>query len=115
MCKYKVKNVIGSSDDKIPEGYKSWIDYWKGKSNQQAEKCKYVNCRQTQDIVGAHVSIVGDPECIEYIVPLCNTHNHPAVEDAFYVFGPLVCVRDGSIKIKPEGSFFDGMKEIKND
>jgi hypothetical protein len=98
--KIKVKNAIGSSDDKKPEGYESWIDYWERKSYQKAKKCRHVDCCQTQDIVGAHVLIVDDPECIEYIVPLCNTHNHYSAENEFYVFDPLICVRDGSIKAK---------------
>jgi hypothetical protein len=59
------------------------------------------------------VLIAGDSECIEYIVPLCNTHNHYSVENEFYVFGPLVCVRDGSIKVKSKGSFYDAFEEIK--
>lgn len=97
MGTYKVKNLNGTSDNKVPAGYVSWKDFWEKKSGHTANSCHRLYCTSTFYIVGAHVQLVnGGNEW--YIVPLCSTHNQ-SKDTEFYVTGPLVPVNSNySIK-----------------
>ena len=89
MATYKVKNLNGTSDNTVPSGYKSWLDFWSKKSGEPISICQKQFCFE-KATDGAHVQIDnGGNEW--YIVPLCHQHNL-SKEVEFYVDGPLVPV-----------------------
>jgi hypothetical protein len=90
--KYKVKNVTGSSDDVPPKGYDSWIDYWEKRTYTKAVICHRDGCLETNELNGAHVTILDESPDKIYIVPLCNTHNNSNVVESFEVKEILVPV-----------------------
>lgn len=101
MGTYKVKNLNGTSDNKLPSGYTSWKEYWETQSGLKADSCHFSGCTntsKTSTIVGAHVQLVnGGNEW--YIVPLCNPHNQYKDKE-FYVTGPLVPIDMSKYSIK---------------
>jgi hypothetical protein len=87
---YRVENVKGSSNEMLPHGYSSWIEYWEKRSYRKAQKCSRIDCNQTKNIEGAHVYIIGENVEKEYITPLCREHNNPNVTEEFDVNETLV-------------------------
>lgn len=69
----EVKNLNGTSDNKVPDGYTSWKDFWQKHKGRLFGTCSCENC--TNDAVdGAHVQkVYGDGKW--YIVPLCPECN----------------------------------------
>ncbi|MDR1846950.1 MAG: hypothetical protein LBR17_02395 [Bacteroidales bacterium] len=70
-----VKNLIGTSDNRVPNDYSSWLDYWEKEKNQKANQCSASDCSQSDNLVGAHVKKVGSDDNSWYIVPLCQSCN----------------------------------------
>lgn len=70
----KVKNINGTAN-RTPNGYSSWIDFWKAEKRMNHCGCSKLGCEEMDDIVGAHVFIV-DETSTEYIVPLCSACNN---------------------------------------
>lgn len=99
MCEFpytKVRNIPNTSDDKKPEGYTSWKQYWEDKTGKEFSTCSEKNCTQSAEH-GAHVKLAvagsyteaveltrrfGNSECI---VPLCAEHNNVNNTDEFFV------------------------------
>jgi hypothetical protein len=78
-----VKNLHGTSDNYPPNGYSSWLDFWKKKQGMEDRKRPYCRkCKQHAE-VGAHVKKVSDDDGKWYITPLCNKCNKS--EDNFMV------------------------------
>lgn len=70
-----VKNKKGTSNDKLPEGCKSWKEYWeKNNEKKWPKKCKVDKCKNDAE-VGAHVYKTINSKIV-YIVPICNEHNN---------------------------------------
>ena len=70
-----VKNKKGTSNDKLPEGCKSWKEYWENNGKKSwPKKCKVDKCKNDAE-VGAHVYKTGKPETV-YILPMCSEHNN---------------------------------------
>lgn len=94
-----VRNVLGTTNDLIPEPHKSWIDYWRSHSGDVSELCCYnkvcqsiPQCQPEANIDGAHVIQNGTTTPI-YIIPLCKKCNQIPSDTAFPI-------RKGSIFIK---------------
>ncbi len=91
----QVKNMKNTSDNKVPDGYNSWKDYWEKKSGRRFEICSEKDCNSRAEH-GAHVKIMsrtiiealeitdkfGTDKCI---VPLCDEHNNVNNTEAFFV------------------------------
>lgn len=84
-----VKNVVGSSRFPKPNGYSSWLEYWKEQTGQNAFICSADSCLGT-DLVGAHVQKAYGSDKSWYIVPLCSSCNQRT--DTFNVSATLVPV-----------------------
>lgn len=84
-----VKNVIGSSKFAKPNGYSSWLDYWKAQTGENPYICSEVDCSNT-GLVGAHVQKAYGSDRNWYIVPLCSSCNQRT--DIFNVCRTLVPV-----------------------
>ncbi len=96
---YKVKNLNGTSDSKLPVGYSSWIDFWERISKVKATECHNIQCNRKDNLNGAHVQLVeGGNEW--YIVPLCTSCNTGLKNVVFSVDGPLVPVEYQNYLIK---------------
>ncbi|MEP3050107.1 MAG: hypothetical protein ABJP48_02540 [Erythrobacter sp.] len=79
-------NVIGSTDDPYPKGYKSWISLWRDKCNGGTSPTDCASDGYPKDftcntpIIGGHI-VTGtkayDPakDSTVYIIPICNAHN----------------------------------------
>lgn len=79
----KVKNLQGTSDNSVPSGYSSWLDFWEKKTGRKADKCSNTEC-YSKASVGAHViKLDGTKEW--YIVSLCDNCNNYHNEDDFFV------------------------------
>lgn len=75
MTWIKIKNAKGYEyDDKVPNGYASWLDYWEKLKNQQAKYCKARYCLGVAE-VGGHVKKIGNDTNI-YILPIDKDHNN---------------------------------------
>lgn len=68
-----VINCVGTSEDVPPFWATDWKDYWQKQSRREMIECSH--CGATEDLVGAHVTMVGDPFKWDYIVPLCKKCN----------------------------------------
>lgn len=96
---YKVKNLNGTSDNKLPSGYSSWLDFWEKILVRKATDCHNIQCNKKNNLNGAHVQLVeGGNEW--YIVPLCTSCNTGLKNVAFFVNGPLVPVEYPNYPIK---------------
>ncbi len=89
---YLVKNVNGTSG-MLPRNGDSWLEYWERETGKRAYFCHRQGCMEFghDNLVGAHVKLVGSTDNSWYIVPLCQGCNH--TDDNFWVEGPLVPVR----------------------
>lgn len=85
----KVKNLLSTGDRK-PNGYYSWIEFWEAKTDSKATRCGAIDCRATNNLVGAHVIKAISSDNRWYIVPLCKGCNNRT--DEFYVDLQLVPV-----------------------
>lgn len=90
MANYKVKNLNGTSDNKLPVGYDSWIDYWSKVTGEVPLFCAHPDCLIIASH-GAHVKLVDSSNNAWYITPLCPKHNL-AEKEVFFVSGPLAPV-----------------------
>lgn len=70
----KVKNLNGTSDNKVPSGYISWKDWWEKKSGKTFSTCSCSGCSESAK-VGGHVQKNLQSDRSWYIVPLCNSCN----------------------------------------
>lgn len=86
-----VVNAVGTSDEKCPNGYGSWLDFWERKTNKMATYCR--NCgKSTRNLCGGHVQKVeqhSDGKWYRvtglYIIPICPECNNPANNTIFRV------------------------------
>jgi len=87
----KVKNLYKTGKYR-PDGYDSWVDYWESLSGILANRCACHNCNVIgkENLKGAHVKKVDNPDNKWYIIPLCDSCNKRT--DEFYVFDLLVPV-----------------------
>ena len=93
MAFIEVKNKKGTGGKKPPQGYTSWLDFWEQKKDKKATVCEATSCTKVAK-AGGHVFKVGQP-AKEYILPLCDDHNHPSREEAFKALEEdLVQVKD---------------------
>ena len=67
-------NKKGSSKDKVPSGYKCWLDFYEKKSKTSNNECSVLGCSEKAE-VGAHVYREGNSQDV-YIVPMCYGHNN---------------------------------------
>ena len=90
-----VKNAKGSSDDKPPEGYDSWKDFWEEQTKRKFGKCSNAKCKNDAK-VGGHVEKVYNLlDDKLYIVPLCYDCNNQREYFSFYVLSSeLVPIKD---------------------
>lgn len=87
-----VKNANGTSRwEKPSTGENSWLEYWENCTGQKVTHCGHVSCHTSQNLVGAHVQIVGSNEL--YITPLCKSCNK--LSGNFLVDTELVRVPSG--------------------
>ncbi len=88
----QVKNLSGTSEEKPPIPYASWLDYWENYKGRKAKKCSALNCENDAN-VGAHVINTDSIDFNIYIVPLCYEHNNKSEESLFVVKKKdLVCI-----------------------
>ncbi len=87
----KVKNLNGTSDNRVPFSYSSWLDYWEKKAQRRAGKCGHCDSKA---IVGAHVQKAGNLDRSWYIVPLCYKCNCKSSSEEFVVDEELVPVNN---------------------
>ena len=69
-----VRNINGSSDNKLPSGYASWQEYWEDKKKKKFSKCSCISCPRIAK-AGGHVKKVNGSNAW-YIVPICVSHNN---------------------------------------
>lgn len=84
-----VKNLNGTSDNRVPYGYSSWLDYWEKKTGKKAGECGH--CYE-KAYVGAHVQKANSSDKSWYIVPLCYKCNQKPSTEEFTVYEDLVPV-----------------------
>ena len=88
----QVKNLSGTSDDRPPLPWSSWLEYWEFCTRRKAIKCSVISCNNNPD-VGAHVVNNDSIDFNVYIVPLCYEHNNKSDENTFVVNRKdLVCI-----------------------
>ena len=91
-----VHNVLDTKDEPIPEGYKSFLDYWEKKSGQDCpSECQAIDPHLTEDggvadctaLGGAHVRIDEEdcPDDYAWIVPLCSHCNNDNNTSSIYM------------------------------
>ena len=85
----KVKNLNGTSDNKVPQGYTSWLNFWEKKTGKTPDKCGHCKNKAT---VGAHVQKADSSDMKWYIVPLCYQCNNKPSNEEFMVYEELVPV-----------------------
>ncbi|MBO7617858.1 MAG: hypothetical protein J6T22_11685 [Bacteroidales bacterium] len=78
----KVKNVQGHYN--VPAGYDTWLNYWERKKKKTVKICQKNGCKETENLEGGHVHIVGDEETV-YLVPICHKHNYYTFTDEYEV------------------------------
>lgn len=81
MAFIDVKNKKGTSGNKPPAGYTSWLDFWEKKKGKSATQCEAMLCKGSAD-VGGHV-IKSGKGGKEYILPLCSSHNNKSEDVVF--------------------------------
>jgi hypothetical protein len=81
MSYISVKNKKGTSDQKPPVGYTSWLDFWEKKKGKKATECEARYCNGNADL-GGHVIKAGEGGK-EYILPLCYSHNNLPEDKVF--------------------------------
>lgn len=85
-----VKNANGTCRWSKPStGESSWLEYWENHVGYKATHCGAIDCQSRDNLVGAHVKIVGKGDYI-YITPLCGSCNQRT--DTFWVDTELVPV-----------------------
>lgn len=88
----QVKNLSGTSEEKPPLPFTSWLDYWENCTRRKAKKCSAINCNNDAN-VGAHVINNDSNDFNIYLVPLCYEHNNKSDEIPFVVKKKdLVCI-----------------------
>jgi hypothetical protein len=87
----EVVNAVGTSDEKCPSGYNSWLDYWNRMTGKSAAYCRHCHER-TSDLCGGHVQKVeqrSDDKWyrlpVLYITPICYKCNNPENSKIFNV------------------------------
>ncbi|QDX30965.1 hypothetical protein [Dickeya poaceiphila] len=79
-----VRNEKGSSRKTDPN-CKTWIKHWENYSGKKANSCSIKGCKETDDLVGAHVlrpyAKNEDYKKHPYIIPMCDTHNGKSHEE----------------------------------
>lgn len=85
----KVKNLNGTSDNRVPYGYDSWLDFWEKKSGKKAKECAH--CSNGAQ-VGAHVQKADSNDRSWHIVPLCCRCNCKSSSEEFTVYDVLIPV-----------------------
>lgn len=83
MSIVKVKNRKRTSNNKLPEGFSSWKEYWKDNKEYWPSKCCVEKCKE-KAYDGAHV-YKKEKSKITYIVPMCREHNNPNNEDVMLI------------------------------
>ena len=68
----KVRNISGTSENKPPNDYKDWKDFWEQKKHEKFGECSDMHCNN-KATVGAHVHKEGERKW--YIVPFCTSCN----------------------------------------
>lgn len=81
-----VYNVLATKKEPKPEGYTSFLEFWMDRTGEEVDDCSSTAnhiCKsgkraETDEIVGAHVRIVGIscPSDWAWIVPLCKKCNN---------------------------------------
>jgi hypothetical protein len=71
MNQVKVKNWVGTGDNKSPSG--SWLKDWEKHKIRKDQKCSNINCPNKAE-VGGHVKKVGSDNS-QYIIPICSSCN----------------------------------------
>ncbi len=84
-----VKNLNGTSDNRVPSGYSSWLEYWEKKTGKRAGECGHCTAKAE---VGAHVQKADSYDRSWYIVPLCYACNQKPSTEEFMVYEELVPV-----------------------
>lgn len=84
-----VKNLNGTSDNKVPSGYTSWLNFWEKNSKKKASECSHCN---KSAVLGAHVQKANSTDRSWYIVPLCCGCNCKPSTEEFTVYEELVPV-----------------------
>ena len=81
----KVKNLNGTTDNYPPEGYSSWIDWWRAQTNSYAPylPCANKNCSNAAE-VGGHVKLDSNNKRW-FIVPICRACNRKPSSETYLV------------------------------
>ena len=69
-----VKNLNGTADNRPPEGYSSWKEYWEANKNRKFSLCSCLSCCKPATVGGHVKKVYGSGEW--YIVPICYEHNN---------------------------------------
>lgn len=77
--KITVHNINENGNDRTPNGFKSWKDYWEDYTNRKFNKCSC--CESADAEVGAHVQKSDSYDRRWYIVPLCIGCNNKRGQD----------------------------------
>merc|ERR1711953_1486593 len=82
-----ISHVVGSSPQKAPSGYNSWMAYWCGKSGRQwPATCQIKGCSNPPSL-GAHIYIKKQGLQQNFILPTCGACN----QDTRYFYGNGYC------------------------
>ena len=82
-----VKNIEGTSDKKCTCSV-SWVEHWEKHSGKKAFYCNVYGCYNRDNIVGAHVQRLDNPDNSHYIIAICHEHNMS--KEQLYVSDDLV-------------------------
>eukprot|EP01102_Stenamoeba_stenopodia_P003602 TRINITY_DN13788_c0_g1_i1.p1 TRINITY_DN13788_c0_g1~~TRINITY_DN13788_c0_g1_i1.p1 ORF type:complete len:292 (+),score=17.46 TRINITY_DN13788_c0_g1_i1:49-924(+) len=80
---YDVANVYRSSVDKNDV----WKQYWMKATGLQFQRCQIEGCENYAQ-VGGHMYVSGTPSDMNYILPICSTHNNAKYLDCAYNYCP---------------------------
>lgn len=91
----KVKNLNGTADYKAKDG-KAWLENWEKHKEKKASECYNEECKNTDNLVGAHVQKCGENTDNKwYIIPFCKSCNGKKSTEEFKVsYIELVAVND---------------------
>ena len=67
---WRVANVHGTSCDS-----RNWLKEWIKATGETPDKCKIHGCSFPAE-VGGHMYVEGKPDKMNYILPICEKHNH---------------------------------------